>query len=54
MGLGLQLIGIYSPLGQRLLNTVSLNPGEWLTVILGSLVMLTVVEGVKWGYNKKT
>src|SRR3990167_9030843 len=54
LGLGLQLIGIYSPLGQRLLNTVSLNPGEWLTVILGSLVMLTVVEGVKWGYNKKT
>jgi len=53
-GIGLQILGLYSKAGQRLLNTVALNFSEWLVIGLGSLLMIVIVEGVKWGYNKKT
>jgi magnesium-transporting ATPase (P-type) len=54
MGLGLQLFGMYSSLGQRLLGTVSLDVSEWTVVLTGSFLMIAIVEGVKWSYNRKT
>ncbi|MCG2691519.1 cation-translocating P-type ATPase C-terminal domain-containing protein, partial [Microgenomates group bacterium] len=52
-GLGLQLAGLYSGFGQRLLGTVTIDWNEWLVIGLGSLLMIVIVEGVKWVYNKK-
>lgn len=52
-GLGLQLTGLYSGFGQRLLGTVAIDWNEWLVIGLGSLLMIVIVEGVKWVYNKK-
>jgi len=52
-GLGLQLAGLYSGFGQRLLGTVRIDWNEWMVVVLGSLLMLVIVEAVKWTYNKK-
>jgi len=51
--LGLQLAGLYSGFGQRLLGTVRIDWNEWMVVVLGSLLMLVIVEAVKWTYNKK-
>ena len=50
-GLGLQLAGLYSGFGQRLLGTVRIDWNEWMVVVLGSLLMLVIVEAVKWTYN---
>ena len=52
-GLGLQLAGLYSGFGQRLLGTVRIDWNEWMVVVLGSLLMLVIVEAVKWTYNRK-
>lgn len=54
LGLGLQLIGLYSDFGQRFLGTVGLRWSEWLVVGLGCMMTIFIVEGVKWAYNKKT
>lgn len=53
-GFGLHLFGIYSSLGQRLLGTVAIDGNEWAVILAGSLLMLSLVEGVKWVYNRKT
>jgi len=52
-GLGLQLFGLYSSLGQRLLGTVGIDWSEWVVVVVGSVIMMMIVEGVKWAYNRK-
>lgn len=52
-GLGLQLAGLYSGFGQKLLGTVGVDWIEWLIIGGGSLLMLVIVETVKWTYNKK-
>lgn len=52
-GLGLQLAGLYSDFGQKLLGTVGIDWAEWLVIGGGSLLMLVIVEAVKWTYNKK-
>ena len=52
-GLGLQLTGLYSGFGQKLLGTVGIDWAEWLVIGGGSLLMLVIVETVKWTYNKK-
>ncbi len=52
-GLGLQLAGLYSSFGQKLLGTVGIDWTEWLVIGGGSLLMLIIVEMVKWIYNKK-
>jgi Ca2+-transporting ATPase len=54
LGFSLHLLGIYTDWGQRLLGTVAIDWSEWLVVIMGSLIMMVVVEGVKWSYNRKT
>jgi len=51
MGFSLHLFGIYSSTGQRLLGTVAIDWNEWLVIGLGSLLMIVIVEGVKWVYN---
>ncbi|MDZ7586277.1 MAG: cation-translocating P-type ATPase C-terminal domain-containing protein [Patescibacteria group bacterium] len=53
VGLGLQLAGLYSSFGQKLLGTVGVDWAEWLVIGAGSLLMLVIVETVKWTYNKK-
>lgn len=50
-GLSLQLLGIYSAFGRRFLGTVALDLQEWLLIAGLSLIMLLVVEGVKWRFN---
>ena len=52
-GLVLQLAGLYSDFGQKLLGTVGVDWTEWLVIGGGSLLMLIIVETVKWIYNKK-
>ena len=53
LGLGLQLTGIYTPLGRNLLGTTALDINEWLIVTSASLVMLVIVESFKrrWRYS---
>jgi len=53
LGLMLQLSAIYTPFGRNLLDTVGLNLSEWLIIGAGSLLMIVIVEGVKWAYNRK-
>ena len=52
-GLVLQLAGLYSDFGQKLLGTVGVDWTEWLVIGGGSLLMLVIVEAVKWTYNRK-
>ena len=53
LGLGLQIVGVYSRVGQRLLETVALDASEWLVVVAGSLLMMVIVEGVKFAFNRR-
>lgn len=52
IGLGLQLVALYTPQGRDLLGTVALDINEWLVVIAASLSMLVIVESFKrrWHY----
>jgi Ca2+-transporting ATPase len=53
IGLGLQLIALYTPFGRDLLGTVALDVNEWLIVVVASLSMLVIVESFKrrWHYS---
>ena len=53
IGMGLQLIGLYTPLGQSLLGTTALDINEWAVVIASSLLMMIIVESFKrrWHYS---
>lgn len=52
LGLILQVSVIYVPALQLVFETVALGWFEWLVVISGSLLLMGVVEGVKFAYTR--
>jgi len=51
IGGSLQMLAIYLPGLQRLLKTVSLGMNEWLVVFLTNLLVIVMIEAVKWRFN---
>jgi len=47
-------MALYLPGLQRVLKTVALGASEWLVVIGVSLLVIMMIEGVKFVYNKKS
>lgn len=53
MGFGIQLAAIYLPGMQKLLDTTPLTGGDWLRLIIMSLLVIVVIEVVKWAFIHK-
>lgn len=52
VGLVLQVSVIYVPTLQNIFQTVALGWMEWVVIVGGSLLLMVVVEGVKFAYMK--
>lgn len=52
-GLFLQIFPLYVPLFGRFLHVVPLGPFEWGIVLFQSVVVIVLIETVKWLYNKE-
>ena len=53
VGAFLQSIAIYNPFLQKIFQTVPLGFWHWVCVILADLLIVAIIEGVKWGFYKK-
>lgn len=53
-GLIMQVVVVYLPQLQLVFRTVSLGLAEWLVVVLGSGLLIVLIEGVKWIYLRKS
>ncbi|PIP29303.1 hypothetical protein COX27_02115 [Candidatus Kuenenbacteria bacterium CG23_combo_of_CG06-09_8_20_14_all_36_9] len=53
IGIGLQMLAIYHSFFQEIFNTVSLNWWQWLVIIFANIIVIGVVEAVKWVFYKK-
>lgn len=53
VGLGFQLIALYTPFFQRLLETHALSGLEWLVVVFEAIVVIGIIETVKWWFLRK-
>jgi len=51
LGMGFQLMAIYLPSLQRVLRTVALGVNEWLVILGASILVISMIEGVKWRFN---
>ena len=51
LGVIFQLMAVYLPSLQTVLKTVALGVNEWGVILAGSLVVIGVIEGVKWRFN---
>jgi len=51
IGASFQLMAIYLPSLQTVLKTVALGVNEWGVILAGSLLVIGVIEGVKWRFN---
>lgn len=49
----LQIFAIYSPFLQKVFRTVVLGWQEWLTILLFSLFLITIIEVIKYYFNKR-
>ena len=57
IGASFQLMALYLPGLQKVLKTVALGVNDWLIILGGSLLVIIMIEGVKWRFNhlvKKT
>ncbi len=54
VGFSFQLMALYSPFLQKTLKTVGLGMREWLVVGVVSGLVIVMIEGVKFVYNKKS
>ena len=57
IGLSFQISALYVPALQTVLKTVGLGVEEWLVILGNSVLMIVIIEGVKWRFNhliKKT
>ena len=54
VGFSFQVMALYLPGLQKVLKTVALGTREWLVVVMVSLVVIGMIEGVKLVYNKKS
>lgn len=52
-GLALQLMALYAPFLQRLLATRPLTALEWLAVLMEAVLVIGVIEFVKWRFLQK-
>jgi len=50
IGFGWQLVAVYAPVMQRLLETVPLTAGDWLFILALSVLKMAVIELVKHHY----
>ena len=51
IGLSFQLMALYLPGLQRFLRTVALGVNDWLIILAMSVLLIAVIEGVKWRFN---
>jgi Ca2+-transporting ATPase len=51
VGLSFQLMAIYLPGLQKILRTVALGVNEWLVILGTSIIVISMIEGVKWAFN---
>lgn len=52
-GFVFQILGLYAPFLQRLLRTRPLTRFEWLAVLLEALLVIGIIEFVKWWFLKR-
>jgi magnesium-transporting ATPase (P-type) len=48
-----QIIALYTPFMQKVLETHPLHVLEWAAVILEAVLVIVIIEGVKWWFLKK-
>ena len=51
IGASFQLMALYLPGLQKVLKTVALGVNDWLIILGGSLLVIIMIEGVKWRFN---
>ncbi|OQA83176.1 MAG: putative cation-transporting ATPase F [Microgenomates group bacterium ADurb.Bin238] len=54
MGFVLQVIVVYVPFLQEIFQTVELDILDWLIVVMASMVLVAMVEGVKFAYSRSS
>jgi len=47
-------MAIYLPGLQKILRTVALGVNEWLVILGTSIIVISMIEGVKWAFNHIT
>ncbi|MEA3355583.1 MAG: HAD-IC family P-type ATPase [Patescibacteria group bacterium] len=52
IGLSFQVMALYVPGLQKVLKTVGLGFKEWLIVAVGGLLVMVMIEGIKFTYNR--
>jgi len=53
IGIFLQLIAVHNSFFQGIFGTVDLNLMQWIFIILINFIVLGIIEGIKWMFNKK-
>ncbi len=53
IGFGLQTLAIYTPWLQKIFQTTPLGFSEWLLIISSCLILIGIIEGVKFLYYRK-
>ena len=51
--IGMLVVGVYVPVFQKLLRTVSLNFSDWILVLFIGLINLVLIEFTKWLFTTK-
>jgi Ca2+-transporting ATPase len=51
IGASFQLMALYLPSLQKVLKTVALGINEWLVILGASMLVISMIEGVKWRFN---
>ena len=51
VGMSFQVMALYVPGLQRVLRTVGLGWREWLVIIGVSMMVIAMIEGIKWRFN---
>jgi len=54
IGFLLQVSVVYVPFLQKIFQTVALNLFEWVVVVLSSILLIAVVEVIKFIYSSRT
>jgi Ca2+-transporting ATPase len=54
VGFVLQAVVVYVPFLQQIFQTVELGVLDWLIVVMSSMVLVVIVEGVKFAYSRSS
>jgi len=52
LGLFLQALAIYSPFLQNIFHTIPLNFWQWFYIVIVGVLVILVIEFIKWVFNK--